>query len=132
MFSGELNDHAVRRLEGYLAWKWGGQSNLANGHPYKSARPQFGGTQTITLAHQYSVDSTDNVSFMSIFDNPFVFEGSYATSGLPLVYSTNNASVLKVNSDGLLEPVASGNVTVTVSQPGDSHFSAAASTKLWR
>ena len=51
MFSGELNDHAVRRLEGYLAWKWGGQSNLVNGHPYKASRPQFGGTQTITLAH---------------------------------------------------------------------------------
>ena len=67
--------------------------------------------------HQHTSRLTDNVSFMSIFDNPFVFKGSYATSGLPLVYSTNNASVLKVNSSGLLEPVASGNVTVTVSQP---------------
>ena len=51
MFSGDLNDHAVGRIEGYLAWKWGGQSNLVTGHPYKSSRPQFGGSQSITLAH---------------------------------------------------------------------------------
>ena len=37
---------------------------------------------------------------------------------------------LKLTASGLLEPVASGNVTVTVSQPGDSHFSAAASQTL--
>ena len=38
---------------------------------------------------------------------------------------------LKLTADGLLEPVASfSNVTVTVSQPGDSHFSAAASQTL--
>jgi len=28
-----------RRLEGYLAWKWGMQSNLPSSHPYASARP---------------------------------------------------------------------------------------------
>ena len=60
-------------------------------------------------------------------DSPFVLEGSYATSGLNLVYTTSNSSVLSVNSDGKLNPVATGNVTVTISQPGDSHFSAAAS-----
>ena len=126
MFSGELNDHAVRRLEGYLAWKWGGQSNLVNGHPYKASRPQFGGTQSITLAHtNVPVDPSDNVPNVSIFDSPFVLEGSFSTSGLPLVYSTSNAGVIKVNSSGLLEPVSTGNVTITVSCPQDSHFSAA-------
>ena len=131
MFSGELNDHAIRRLEGYLAHKWGGQTNLVAGHPYKSSRPQFGGTQSITLAHtNVPVDSSDNLPFMSIFDSAFILEGSFSTSGLPLVYTTNNASVLRVNASGLLEPVASGNVTVTVSQPGDSHFSAASSQTL--
>ena len=80
--------------------------------------------------HQHTSRLHRQCFFHVDFDNPFVFEGSYATSGLPLVYSTNNASVLKVNSSGLLEPVASGNVTVTVSQPGDSHFSAAASQTL--
>lgn len=28
------------KVEGYLSWKWGLQSNLANGHPYKSSPPK--------------------------------------------------------------------------------------------
>jgi len=28
-----------QKLEGYLAWKWGLQANLANGHPYKNVAP---------------------------------------------------------------------------------------------
>ena len=62
---------------------------------------------------------------MSIYDNPFVLEGSHATSGLDLVYSTSNSSVVAVTNDGKLDPTGVGNVTITVSQPGDSHFSAA-------
>ena len=122
---------AVRRLEGYLAWKWGAQSNLVNGHPFKSSRPQFGGSQSITLAStNVPVDASDSVPFMSIFDQPFVLEGSFATSGLDLVYTTNNASVMTIDSDGKLKPVGTGNVTVTVSQPGDTHFSAASARTL--
>ena len=126
-FSSELNDFAVRRLEGYLAWKWGAQANLVNGHPFKASRPQFGGSQSITLAStNLPVDAADsNKPFMSIFDQPFVLEGSYATSGLDLVYTTNNASVLTIDASGKLKPVGTGNVTVTVSQPGDTHFGAA-------
>ena len=128
LFSETLNDFAVRRMEGYLAWKWGAEANLASDHPFKSTRPQFGGTQSITLVTaNIPVDSGDNTPFMSTFDSPFVLEGSYATSGLNLVYTTSNSSVLSVNSDGKLNPVATGNVTVTISQPGDSHFSAASS-----
>ena len=52
--------------------------------------------------------------------------GIYATSGLPLTYSTNNASVLAVDSaTGKLDPKGAGTVTITISQAGDSHFSAA-------
>jgi hypothetical protein len=126
IFSGEITDYAIRRMEGYLAWKWGSQSNLVNGHPFKAARPGFGGTQSITLAHtNVPVDSSDNKPFVSIFDSPFELVGSYASSGLPLVYTSSNTSVLEVDANGLLKPKSNGNVTVTVSQPGDSHFSAA-------
>ena len=31
-------------LEGYLAWKWGGQELLAADHPYRTASPSFAGT----------------------------------------------------------------------------------------
>jgi len=57
--------------------------------------------------------------------------GIYATSGLPLTYSTNNASVLAVDSaTGKLEPKGAGTVTITISQAGDSHFSAASNATL--
>jgi hypothetical protein len=38
-FSTYLNTADRQRIEGYLAWKWGMQSRLPTGHPYRSARP---------------------------------------------------------------------------------------------
>ena len=67
---------------------------------------------------------------MSIFDDPFILEGSYATSGLPLTYSTSDSNVLEIDSNGMLKPKSNGNVTVTIDQSGDSHFSAATSKTL--
>ena len=49
---------------------------------------------------------------MSVFDSPFKLEGSYAGSGLPITYETNNSAVLTVDSQGLLKPVAEGRVRV--------------------
>lgn len=39
-----INDHTVadanyEKIEGYLAWKWGLNGNLAAGHPYKNSAP---------------------------------------------------------------------------------------------
>ena len=128
VFAKKLNDFAVRRLEGYLAYKWGASANLPSDHPFKTVRPRFGGSQLINLGtSNIPFDPADNVPSMSVYDSPFVLEGSYATSGLDLVYSSSNNSVVTVTSDGKLKPLASGNVTITVSQPGDSHFSAAPS-----
>jgi hypothetical protein len=39
-FSTYFNDSQRQVVEGYLAWKWGVQSRLPVGHPYKNARPQ--------------------------------------------------------------------------------------------
>jgi hypothetical protein len=125
LFSGALDDFAVRRAEGYLAHKWGSVASLPANHPFKSSRPVFGGTQTITLAAtNLGTDPNDNKKFTSIFDSAFELEGSYATSGLPLVYTTSNSSVLEVNS-GKLNPLTGGEVTVTVNQPGNSNYSPA-------
>jgi hypothetical protein len=127
LFEGDLNDFAVRRLEGYLAYKWGSNARLNNGHAFGSSRPQFGGSQSITVAAtNVPLDAADgNKPFMSTFDDPFILEGAYATSGLDIVYETNNSSVIAVNSSGKLNPVGTGAVRVTLKQPGDSHFSAA-------
>jgi hypothetical protein len=127
LFTGDLNDFAVRRLEGYLAYKWGSNARLASGHPFGSNRPQFGGSQSITVAAtNVPLDAADsNKPFMSTFDDPFVLGGAYATSGLDIVYETNNSSIIAVNSSGKLNPVGTGLVRVTLKQPGDSHFAAA-------
>jgi hypothetical protein len=128
VFAKTLNDFAIRRIEGYLAYKWGASASLPSNHPFKSTRPRFGGTQLINLiTSNIPLDPSDNVPAMSVYDLPFVLEGSHATSGLDLVYSSSNSSVIAITSDGLLDPVAAGSATITVSQPGDSHFAAAAS-----
>ena len=99
---------------------------------FKSVRPRFGGTQQINLVtDSVPIDPNDNIPAMSIYDDPFVLEGSHATSGLDLVCSTSNSSVVAVTNDGKLDPTGVGNVTITVSQPGDSHFSAAASRTFY-
>jgi hypothetical protein len=126
LFSGELTDFAVQRMEGYLAHKWGSNSRLASGHPFKSTRPLFGGSQTISvIPTNIAVDISDNTPFVSLFDGAFDLEGAYATSGLPLTYESNDTSVLSVNSSGLLKPEGQGKVRITVKQLGNSYFSAA-------
>jgi hypothetical protein len=126
LFSGELTDFAVRRMEGYLAHKWGSNARLASAHPFKSTRPLFGGSQTISVnPTNIPVDTSDNIPFISLFDSPFDLEGAYATSGLPLTFESNNTSILSVNSSGLLKPEGQGKVRITVKQLGNSYFSAA-------
>ena len=39
IYSQDLSDAQRQIVEGYLAWKWGLQSNLPAGHPYKNAAP---------------------------------------------------------------------------------------------
>jgi hypothetical protein len=90
----------------------------------------FGGTQAITVAaDNLAVDSSDNLKYTSKFDDSFELEGSYATSGLDLVYTTSNASIMTV-TQGKLDPVAAGTVTVYLNQPGDSHFTAASQKSI--
>ena len=85
MASKSLNDFAIRRLEGYLAHKWGGVSNLGLTHPFKVSRPLFGGSQTIyketnPAIHGMPIDSGSGLPVMSVHDDPFELKGSYATS----------------------------------------------------
>ena len=126
LFSGSLTDFAIRRMEGYLAHKWGSEARLVSGHPFKTSEPLFGGSQSISLnPTNIPTDSSDGVPFMSIFDSAFELEGAYATSGLALSYESNNTSILSVTSAGLLQPNGQGLVRITVTQPGNSYFSAA-------
>ena len=125
LYDNKLAEYSRKRLEGYLAHKWGGASNLPSGHPFKSNAPEFGGSQSIvTNAHTIPVVSSSPTLSFDI--GLFTLEdyGIYATSGLPLSYATSNANVVAV-TNGKLDPKGAGTVTLTLSQAGDSHFSAA-------
>ena len=127
LFSSDLPDYTIKRMEGYLAHKWGSAANLPSGHPFKSTAPDFGGSQTIVTSGN-TIPVVSNASTLSMDIGLFRLEdyGCYATSGLPLSYSTSNASVLAVDTaTGKLDPKGAGTATITLSQAGDSHFSAA-------
>jgi hypothetical protein len=126
LFSGSLTDFAIRRMEGYLAHKWGSNTRLVSGHPFKTSEPLFGGSQSISLnPTNVPTDNSDGVPFMSIFDSAFELEGAYATSGLALSYESNDTSILSVTSAGLLQPAGQGLVRITARQAGNAYFSAA-------
>ena len=38
-YDGEITVTQRQQIEGYLAWKWGLQSTLPAGHPFKTAAP---------------------------------------------------------------------------------------------
>jgi hypothetical protein len=95
LYDNKLAEYSRKRLEGYLAHKWGGASNLPSGHPFKSNAPEFGGSQSIvTNAHTIPVVSSSPTLSFDI--GLFTLEdyGIYATSGLPLSYATSNANVV--------------------------------------
>ena len=129
IFSKALDNYNLQRMEGYLSHKWGSAASLPSDHPFKSVAPTFGGSQSITVAHT-NFSTSNGIPCMSVFDPPFIPEGSYASSGLTLTYETNDTSILTVNAQGLLQPVAPGRVQVTLKQAGNSHFSAASNQTL--
>ena len=47
LYANDLPDYTIKRMEGYLAHKWGSAANLPSGHPFKSTAPDFGGSQSI-------------------------------------------------------------------------------------
>ena len=41
LYDNKLAEYSRKRLEGYLAHKWGGASNLPSGHPFKNTAPDL-------------------------------------------------------------------------------------------
>ena len=44
-----LSNGVRQKIEGYLAHKWGMESNLPSAHSYKVGKPAFGGNQVLTF-----------------------------------------------------------------------------------
>ncbi|NBQ25852.1 MAG: hypothetical protein EBU26_16625, partial [Verrucomicrobia bacterium] len=132
LYANDLPDYTIKRMEGYLAHKWGSEASLPSGHPFKSTAPDFGGAQSIVTSGS-SIPVVSGTPTLSFDIGLFTLEeyGIYATSGLPLAYSSSNTSVLDVDTTtGKLEPKGAGTVTITISQAGDTHFSAASNATL--
>ena len=132
LFSSDLSDYNIKRLEGYLAHKWNSANALPSSHPFKSTAPTFGGSQSIVSTGN-SVPVVSGTPTLSFDIGKFTLEeyGYYSTSGLPLTYATSNASVLAVDAaTGKLDPKGAGTATITISQAGDTHFSAASNVTL--
>ena len=132
LYTNDLPDYTIKRMEGYLAHKWGSTAKLPSTHPFKSTAPDFGGSQTIETSGN-TIPVVSSTPTISVDIGLFSLEeyGCYATSGLPLSYATSNAAVIAVDSaTGKLEPKGAGTATITLSQAGDSHFSAASNVTL--
>ena len=132
LYANDLPDYTIKRMEGYLAHKWGSTANLPSGHPFKSTAPDFGGAQSIVTSGN-TIPVVSSTATLSIDIGLFTLEeyGCYATSGLPLSYSSSNTSVIAVDATtGKLDPKGAGTATITLSQAGDSHFSAASNVTL--
>ena len=52
MYHGMMNNIDRQRIEGYLAWKWGLESSLADTHPYKTIRPSPARPQTLITSNR--------------------------------------------------------------------------------
>ena len=90
-------------LEG-ARYKWGAAAQFERVRCcwYKTNRPLFGGAQSIhkdkSAIHGMPIDTVSGLPVMSVHDDPFDLKGSYATSGLDLVYTSSNPAVLSVTT----------------------------------
>ena len=122
--TGGTDNSLIKKAEGYLAHKWGLQGNLANNHPYKSAKPvnNFSATYSATLY----LDPTkvpDGTYKINLSHGGFVDTSSNSNvAGLPSGYgdftirvindsSTPTVTLSTNDSDNRIKP--GDNITVT-------------------
>jgi hypothetical protein len=93
--TGGTNISHVERVEGYLAHKWGQESNLPSDHPYKSAAPK---------QNSLLVDSDTKVSLDgSDIDRIALWKNHRQTSG-NMAFNTYNQNVNNRPTSGLMYP----------------------------
>ena len=81
IYNVDLSDANCRKIEGYLAWKWGLQANLTSGHPYASVGPN---STTSTLTSSLASMVTGYAPKSQV---PFTIT-PYYTAFNPLSFST--------------------------------------------
>ena len=109
VFKGALSDANVVKIEGYLAHKWGLESNLPSGHSHKSNPPIFGG-----WAVERASTGNDNLALNMIG------AGDEFASSLPVndnewhhIVTTFGGGNKKIYVDGVQTSTASQSGSVT-------------------
>ena len=111
VFDQPVNSVNRKKIEGYLAHKWGLKNHLDPLHPYHTDPPAFGGPQTI--------------SFPALVDKA-VGDAAFpllalASSGLPVSYVSSNPSVAVVVGN-YVTVLGAGSTTITAMQMGDDRY----------
>ena len=100
-----------RKIEGYLAHKWGLPSQLPSVHPYKNLLPTFGGEQQISF--QPISDKLVGSNFQLAVTSD---------SGLThFIYESNDSSIASITGN-TVSTHKEGKVTITAIQPGDYNW----------
>jgi hypothetical protein len=114
--AGELTTENRQRMEGYLAWKWGMETNLPTGHPHEDASP---GNPGVVVNLNGDVSDPDNDPFTtnwSLFSGPIgatvIFSDASAIDSTA-TFTQGGTYVLLLTADDGYGPIVD-EVTITV------------------
>lgn len=88
VYNATLSTTDRQRLEGYLAWKWGVQTSLPAGHPFRNAAPTAVGattvntyaTQTIDANYNFQISASNNVRIAAPTESRSILTDACGTS----------------------------------------------------
>jgi hypothetical protein len=105
VFNQNLTLAQVRQIEGYLAWKWGTQTSLSNGHTFSNAAPtiatstlQTFGTEFIDTNFNLTLSATSNIRLTRPTDWRYVTSDISGTS--VTLSLSNTASLFRITNTG--------------------------------
>ena len=115
-----FNSGVRQKLEGYLAHKWGLVSDFALSHPYRLAKPAFGGTQVLTFQPLSDKQVNQTVNLVVSSD-----------SGLSNFTFDSNDSTVVSFSGNVATGLKEGSVRITATQAGDGNWLQATAYQDW-
>ena len=107
VFNCNISSNSILQVEGYLAWKYGLQANLSNGHPYKTSNPNGSVNQTILASAAFVPGGNSLLLAEPTAIRVFLQATSYSGSGTWNDLSTNARNAFLEN--GTIAKNARGN-----------------------
>jgi hypothetical protein len=119
IYNSVLNDAQRQKVEGYLAWKWGLQTNLPTNHTYYNS-PNSPSIITVTTPASLSVALTDKIN--TYYQ---IVASSDNTDNSTITYVSSNPYIATVDQTGNVYILSTGTVTITLTKPETNNFLAA-------